>query len=143
MDIYDEILTKGLKGQRLTLEEGVSLYSCDLLRLGQAADQVRWSLEHFDIASAAPKRPMDLSPIEQAIVMVARALVCEPHIVWCDDPVTTLGPEIASMIHDIMAELHKDGLTVVTTARPDTAPDWPARRIVLRAGRIVKDAPFL
>jgi len=41
MDIYDEILTKCLNNERLTLEEGVSLYSCDLLRLGQAADQVR------------------------------------------------------------------------------------------------------
>jgi len=41
MDQYDSILNKCLDGQRLTLEEGVALYSCDLLRLGQAADQMR------------------------------------------------------------------------------------------------------
>jgi len=41
MDRYDVILAKCLDGQRLTLEEGISLYSCDLLRLGRAADQIR------------------------------------------------------------------------------------------------------
>ena len=41
MDIYDAILAKSLAGERLTLEDGVELYACDLLRLGQAADQVR------------------------------------------------------------------------------------------------------
>lgn len=41
MDIYDLILKKCLEGQRLTLEDGMALYSCDLLRLGQTADQIR------------------------------------------------------------------------------------------------------
>lgn len=38
MDIYDKILAKALNGERLNLEDGVLLYSCDLLRLGQAAN---------------------------------------------------------------------------------------------------------
>ncbi|MCB9800096.1 MAG: dehypoxanthine futalosine cyclase [Candidatus Omnitrophica bacterium] len=37
LDIYDRILSKRLDGERLNLEEGILLYSCDLLRLGQAA----------------------------------------------------------------------------------------------------------
>ncbi len=37
MDITDQILTKRLEGGRLTLEEGILLYSSDLLRLGKAA----------------------------------------------------------------------------------------------------------
>lgn len=41
MDMHDRILGKCLDGKRLTLEDGVLLYSCDLLRLGRAADQVR------------------------------------------------------------------------------------------------------
>lgn len=40
MDIYDQILTKRLDGGRLNLEEGVLLYSCDLLRLGEAASRL-------------------------------------------------------------------------------------------------------
>ncbi len=36
-DIYEAILNKRLNGGRLTLEDGIQLYSCDLLRLGQAA----------------------------------------------------------------------------------------------------------
>lgn len=37
MDIFDEILKKRLDGNRLTIEEGILLYSCDLLRLGNVA----------------------------------------------------------------------------------------------------------
>ena len=40
MDQFDEILAKRLSGERLTVEEGVELFSCDLLRLGKAADTV-------------------------------------------------------------------------------------------------------
>ncbi len=41
MDRFDDILEKRINGGRLSLEEGVSLYSCDLLRLGRAAHQVK------------------------------------------------------------------------------------------------------
>ncbi len=39
-DILDKILQKRLEGGRLNLEEGILLYSCDLLRLGQAAREL-------------------------------------------------------------------------------------------------------
>ena len=38
--IHDRILDKRLNGERLTQEEGVLLYSCDLLKLGQAASEL-------------------------------------------------------------------------------------------------------
>ncbi len=38
MDQFDEILDKSLAGIRLSIEEGEALFSCDLLRLGKAAD---------------------------------------------------------------------------------------------------------
>lgn len=40
MDIFDKILEKRLTGERLTIEDGVLLYSCDLLQLGKAAQAV-------------------------------------------------------------------------------------------------------
>ncbi len=36
-DVCDRILNKRLDGERLSFEDGILLYSCDLLRLGQAA----------------------------------------------------------------------------------------------------------
>ncbi len=38
MDIHERILAKRLDGERLNMEEGMLLYSCDLLRLGQTAN---------------------------------------------------------------------------------------------------------
>jgi len=38
MDRFDEILAKRLSGERITMGEGTELFSCDLLRLGKAAD---------------------------------------------------------------------------------------------------------
>lgn len=46
MDIYKEILEKRLKGGRLTLEDGVRLYGCDLIRMGEAAQAVAQCLRH-------------------------------------------------------------------------------------------------
>ncbi len=40
-DNFDEVLEKRVKGERLSLEEGISLYSCDLLRLGRAAHRIK------------------------------------------------------------------------------------------------------
>lgn len=48
MDIYDRILNKSVQGERLTLEDGILLYSCDLLRLGHAANQVRQRINPGD-----------------------------------------------------------------------------------------------
>ncbi len=40
MDVHREILERRLAGERLTLEDGVKLYGCDLISLGQAAQQL-------------------------------------------------------------------------------------------------------
>ena len=38
MDRFDEILTKRLEGERISVDDAVELFSCDLLRLGKTAD---------------------------------------------------------------------------------------------------------
>ena len=40
MKDHDKILEKRLRGERLTLEDGVELYACDLLSLGEAAQKL-------------------------------------------------------------------------------------------------------
>jgi cyclic dehypoxanthinyl futalosine synthase len=42
MNVHDKILEKRLNGGRLSLEEGVLLYQCDLLSLGKAANELVW-----------------------------------------------------------------------------------------------------
>ncbi len=44
MDIHDRILERRLEGGRLTLEEGILLYSCDLLKLGKTAQGLNQAL---------------------------------------------------------------------------------------------------
>ena len=39
MNVFEKILARRLAGERLTLEDGVQLYGCDLIRLGQAAQK--------------------------------------------------------------------------------------------------------
>ncbi len=51
MDLFDKILGKCLDGERLTFEDGVALYSCDLLRLGRAADKVRKQRQPPDVVT--------------------------------------------------------------------------------------------
>ena len=40
IDLQDEILAKGIEGERISVDEALELFSCDLVRLGKAVDQV-------------------------------------------------------------------------------------------------------
>jgi cyclic dehypoxanthinyl futalosine synthase len=46
MSSCEKILEKRLQGERLTFEDGVQLYACDLLSLGEAAQAVAQCLRH-------------------------------------------------------------------------------------------------
>jgi putative ABC transport system ATP-binding protein len=87
-------------------------------------------------------RPTELSGGEQQRVAIARALAGRPRIVWADEPTGNLDSEMAASVMDLLAELHREGLTLILVTHDPTVAARGTRLITVRDGRIVEDTPL-
>jgi putative ABC transport system ATP-binding protein len=87
-------------------------------------------------------RPDDLSGGEQQRVAIARAIVKEPDILLADEPTGNLDRENAERIGEILAELHRDGLTVIMVTHNEELARKHAERIIhMEYGKITDGRP--
>lgn len=88
-------------------------------------------------------RRMDrISGGEARRAMLARVLATEPEVMLLDEPTADLDPAAAHAILGLLADRVRGGTTVVAVLHAvDLAIRYATRITVLRAGRIVADAP--
>ncbi len=72
-------------------------------------------LEQFDIADRAYAKVDDLSGGQQQRLMIARALLHEPRVIFLDEPTVGLDPQARLALWDILRDLHRQGRTIVMT----------------------------
>lgn len=108
---------------------------------GAATERARRCLDRVGLADKADRLPGSLSGGEQQRVAIARALIKDSRVLFADEPTGSLDKETGGEIMTLLADLHRDGLTVVMVTH---APDYAAmasRIIHLEDGRVVaKDA---
>jgi putative ABC transport system ATP-binding protein len=93
-------------------------------------------LERLGVADQADKFPAALSGGQQQRVAVARALANAPPILLADEPTGNLDSQNSSALLQILAELVRDGQTVVMVTHERTAMHQATRTITLVDGRI-------
>ncbi len=76
------------------------------------ADEI---LERMGLAKQADARVDFVSGGQMQRVMIARALMHRPKVMFLDEPSTGLDPQARLFVHERVAELHEDGVTVVLT----------------------------
>lgn len=76
------------------------------------ADEI---LERMGLAKQANARVDFVSGGQMQRVMIARALMHKPRVMFLDEPSTGLDPQARLFVHERVAELHEDGVTVVLT----------------------------
>jgi ABC-2 type transport system ATP-binding protein len=76
------------------------------------ADEI---LERMGLAKQATARVELVSGGQMQRVMIARALMHKPRVMFLDEPSTGLDPQARLFVHERVAELHEDGVTVVLT----------------------------
>src|SRR5438552_8555759 len=97
------------------------------------------TLDRVGLGHRLSHRPTELSGGEQQRVTVARALAGRPSIVWADEPTGNLDSETAGSVIELLAELHRDGLTVMLVTHDEEIATNAQRRIIVRDGVIVAD----
>jgi lipooligosaccharide transport system ATP-binding protein len=100
--------------------------------------RVRELLERFGLAPYARARPETLSGGFKRRLMIARALVHRPRLLFLDEPTTGLDPQARMAVWDLVDGLRADGLGVVlTTHYMDEAERLSDALTVLAQGRVV------
>lgn len=84
-------------------------------------------------------RPSQLSGGQQQRVSIARALVNKPAVLLADEPTGALDSQTSEEIMTLLAELHKEGTTIIlVTHEPDIAT-FAHRLVKLKDGLITSD----
>ena len=82
---------------------------------GEEQKQVRAMLDRLGIAALAQRHIRDLSGGQQQRVFLARALISKPDLLVLDEPTVGLDIQTAEMILVLLAELNRQGVTLLMT----------------------------
>ena len=98
-------------------------------------------LARVHIPEQADKYPSQLSGGQQQRVAIARSLCMRPRIMLFDEPTSALDPEMIGEVLDVMADLARDGMTMIcVTHEMGFARKVADSVIFMDRGRIVERA---
>jgi branched-chain amino acid transport system ATP-binding protein len=83
-----------------------------------------------------------LSGGEQQMCAIGRALMSEPKLLMLDEPSLGLAPIVVDQVFDVIAGLHRAGLTVLLVEQNlRKALEIAARGVVIETGRVKTSGP--
>jgi lipooligosaccharide transport system ATP-binding protein len=99
-------------------------------------------MERFDLVGYARDKPETLSGGYRRRLMIARALVHRPRLLFLDEPTTGLDPQARMGVWDLVDGLRSEGLGIIlTTHYMDEAERLSDALAVLARGRVVARGP--
>ncbi|WKE65490.1 ABC transporter ATP-binding protein [Gallaecimonas kandeliae] len=103
--------------------------------------RVEAMLERMNISHRRDHLPQQLSGGQQQRVAVARALVIEPALILADEPTGNLDSVNGEEVMAMLAELNRQGATIVMVTHSEEHAAFGTRILRLRDGQIVADLP--
>lgn len=101
------------------------------------ADRIQSVMEKVGLATKGFKMPHELSGGEQQRLVIARALVNDPEIIFADEPTGNLDPDTAIEVLKLLSEISKSGRTVVmATHNYPMIEKFPGRIIKFEGGKV-------
>lgn len=95
-------------------------------------------LMRVGLGSVVNKMPHQLSGGEQQRVVIARALINEPQILFADEPTGNLDPEVSEGILQLFLEINRSGTAVLmATHNHSFLQAHPARVLKCESGRLL------
>jgi putative ABC transport system ATP-binding protein len=106
-------------------------------RVAKAKDRARMLLEKVGLSNRAEHLPAELSGGEQQRVALARALMCEPEIIFADEPTGNLDAMTGADILDLLMGFGGKPFALVMVTHSAEAASRCGRTLHLDAGRLV------
>jgi ABC-2 type transport system ATP-binding protein len=101
------------------------------IRASIAIPRANALLDQLGIADKARAKVDEMSGGQQQRLMIARALIHEPHVIFLDEPTVGLDPQTRLALWDILRSLHAEGRTIVMTTHYMEEADKLCDRIAI------------
>ncbi|WP_435017708.1 amino acid ABC transporter ATP-binding protein [Tundrisphaera sp. TA3] len=112
------------------------------LGIDEASERAKALLDRVGLADKLDARPRELSGGQQQRVAIARALAMEPEAILFDEPTSALDPRMTGEVLAVMADLARDGLTMVVVTHAMRFARQVATTVhVFGEGRVVESGP--
>ncbi|MCR5160401.1 MAG: amino acid ABC transporter ATP-binding protein [Lachnospiraceae bacterium] len=97
-------------------------------------------LDRVGLADRASAYPVQLSGGQKQRVAIVRALCMEPEVMLFDEPTSALDPEMVGEVLDVMKQLAREGMTMVTvTHEMGFAREVGNRILFMASGKLVEE----
>jgi phosphonate transport system ATP-binding protein len=136
LSVIENVL-HGRLGHKSTISGAIGYYS------EQGKEQAFQILSKLGLTEQANKRCDELSGGQKQRVGIARALMQEPRLLLCDEPIASLDPNSSKVIMDHLSVINKTmKITCIANLHQvDVAMRYAKRIIGITAGQIVYDGP--
>ena len=94
-------------------------------------------MERVGIAHRAKHFPCQLSGGQQQRVAIARAVIPSPKIILADEPTGNLDSRNGREVMDLLAELHREGTTIIMVTHSQHDANYADRIVNLFDGEVV------
>lgn len=100
-------------------------------------EKVAATLDRLGIHHRRDHYPHQLSGGQQQRVAIARAVISEPAVILADEPTGNLDTENGRQVMDILADLNRNGSTIVMVTHSSDQARMAGRVVRMSDGRIV------
>ena len=96
-------------------------------------------LDRVGLADRAKAYPVQLSGGQKQRVAIVRALCMDPEVMLFDEPTSALDPEMVGEVLDVMKELAREGMTMVTVTHEMGFAREVGNRVVFMDGGVIME----
>ncbi len=96
-------------------------------------------LERVGLVDKAEAFPSQLSGGQKQRIAIVRALALEPEVLLFDEPTSALDPEMVGEVLDVIAELAKEGITMLIVTHEMGFAQKVASRVLFMDGGIIAE----
>jgi ABC-type polar amino acid transport system ATPase subunit len=128
----------------LTALENIVLAPCRVLGAPRqvAEERARELLDRVGLGDRGSAFPRQLSGGQKQRVAIARALAMQPGALLCDEITAALDPELKHEVLEVLADLKRDGMTLVLVTHEIGFARRAADRVVVLAdGKLIEEGP--